>query len=351
MTGQLKKRHKFGIAAVVMTAMALLLAVGVYAYDKAQEDQIAPGVTIGGVDVGGRSADEARQVIEAEVVAPLQKPVRVSFGGEEYKLTPKQLDQSADLEGMLDEAVDRSREGGLVKRVSRYVAGGAMNVDVEPRVSYSEEAVDRFVADLTEEINRDPQDASIEPSGDTLTPTPGRPGWALRADEVREEIVRQVESPGVEDAVVARVDKTPPEITTKELAKEYPTYITVDRAAFKVRLFVNLKLAKTYTVAIGAAGYDTPTGLYSIQDKQVNPTWNVPDSDWAGDLAGQSIPPGPGNPLIARWMGIYNGAGFHGTHEIGSLGTAASHGCIRMAVDDVIDLYDRVDVGTPVYIR
>jgi lipoprotein-anchoring transpeptidase ErfK/SrfK len=49
-------------------------------------------------------------------------------------------------------------------------------------------------------------------------------------------------------------------------------------------------------------------------------------------------------------MGIYNGAGIHGTSDIGSLGTAASHGCIRMAVPDVIDLYDRVDVGTPVYI-
>ncbi len=82
----------------------------------------------------------------------------------------------------------------------------------------------------------------------------------------------------------------------------------------------------------------------------MDPVWNVPDSDWAGSLAGQIIPPGPENPLKARWMGIYNGAGFHGTADVGSLGSAASHGCVRMSVPDVIDLYDRVEVGTPVYI-
>ena len=82
----------------------------------------------------------------------------------------------------------------------------------------------------------------------------------------------------------------------------------------------------------------------------MDPVWNVPDSDWAGSLAGQSVPPGPDNPLKARWMGIYNGAGIHGTTDTASLGSAASHGCVRMAIPDVIDLYDRVDVGTPIYI-
>jgi lipoprotein-anchoring transpeptidase ErfK/SrfK len=103
-------------------------------------------------------------------------------------------------------------------------------------------------------------------------------------------------------------------------------------------------------VAVGAVGFDTPAGLYHSQNKQVDPTWNVPDSDWAGDLAGKSIPPGPDNPLKARWMGIYDGAGIHGTEETYSLGSAASHGCLRMAIPDVIELYDQVPVGAPIYI-
>jgi lipoprotein-anchoring transpeptidase ErfK/SrfK len=348
---KLKAHQKALIAALVAVTAMLLLAVGVYAYDSAQKDQIAPGVTIGGVDVGARSAGEARKVIEAEVVAPLQKPVIVSYDGEEYRLRSKQLDQTADVDGMIDEAVGRSREGGLVDRVSRYFQGSAIDVDIEPRVSYSEDAIDAFVAELAGEINREPQNASIEPSGDTLTPTPGETGVALREDDVRELVTEQVESPGVEKAIEAQVDETRPEVTTKELATEYPTYITVSQSEYKLRLFKDLKLVKAYDVAVGGGGYYTPTGLFSIQDKQVNPTWNVPTSSWAGSLGGQSIPPGPSNPLKARWMGISDGAGIHGTDDTGSIGSAASHGCVRMLIPDVIELFDQVDVGTPIYVE
>ena len=82
----------------------------------------------------------------------------------------------------------------------------------------------------------------------------------------------------------------------------------------------------------------------------MNPSWSVPDADWTGGLAGQVVPPGPDNPLKARWMGIFDGAGIHGTDDVGSLGSAASHGCVRMSVPDVVELYDHVDVGTPLYI-
>jgi lipoprotein-anchoring transpeptidase ErfK/SrfK len=58
----------------------------------------------------------------------------------------------------------------------------------------------------------------------------------------------------------------------------------------------------------------------------------------------------PENPLKARWMGIFDGAGIHGTDAINSIGTAASHGCIRMRIPDVVELYDEVPVGAPVYI-
>jgi lipoprotein-anchoring transpeptidase ErfK/SrfK len=101
---------------------------------------------------------------------------------------------------------------------------------------------------------------------------------------------------------------------------------------------------------VGMQGLETPAGLYHIQDKQVNPSWHVPNSAWAGSLAGKVIPPGPQDPIKARWMGFFNGAGIHGTDEIGSLGHNASHGCVRMAIPDVETLYDQVSVGTPVYV-
>ncbi len=146
------------------------------------------------------------------------------------------------------------------------------------------------------------------------------------------------------------MQKIKPEVTTDQLAQKYPVYLTIDRGAFQLRLWNDLKLVKTYTIAVGMQGLETPAGTYTIDDKQVNPSWHVPDSPWAGSLAGQVIPPGPEDPLKARWMGFYNGAGIHGTDEVSSLGTAASHGCIRMSIPDVIALYDQVPLGTPIYI-
>ena len=142
-----------------------------------------------------------------------------------------------------------------------------------------------------------------------------------------------------------------PETTKRTLQRRYPTVLTVDRDGLRLRLFKRLKISKRYSIAIGAAGFDTPTGLFTIQSKQVDPVWHVPNSDWAGSLAGQTIPGGaPNNPLKARWLGVNGSVGIHGTAEDWSIGTRASHGCIRMHVSDVMDLFDRVSVGTPVLI-
>ena len=140
--------------------------------------------------------------------------------------------------------------------------------------------------------------------------------------------------------------------STSDLARAYGTVITIDRANFKLRLFKRLKFSKSYGVAVGQPAYPTPTGRFQISNKQVNPAWTAPNSPWAGELAGTTTPGGSAaNPLRARWMGIANGVGIHGTSQEYSIGSRASHGCIRMRVADVIDLYPRVPVGTPVLIR
>ncbi len=167
--------------------------------------------------------------------------------------------------------------------------------------------------------------------------------------ELRSRLRAAIESPSHRTAS-PQVKRVKPQVSTDQLAQQYPVFITIDRGAFELRLWKSLKLAKTYTIAVGQAGLETPAGQYTIDDKQVNPSWHVPDSPWAGDLAGQVIPPGPDDPIKARWMGFYNGAGIHGTDEVSSLGTAASHGCVRMSIPDVIELYPQVPLGTPIYI-
>jgi lipoprotein-anchoring transpeptidase ErfK/SrfK len=341
------RKAQISIFAVVFTA--IVAAVLVYWWDDSHKDTISEGVTIGGIDVGGLDANGARSQIRTNLIAPLDQTVTVKYGGEDYTLTPSELNVRADVDGMVDQALAASQEGGLPGRTWRSITGGEVDEAIQPQIAYSHDAVNHFIEHINSKLSRDPVDASVDPSVGDLEPVAAKPGVKVDENALRTDVEAALQDP-TSRTVKADVEKVKPDITTATLAKKYPTYIVVDRANFTLSLYKNLKLEKQYTVSVGAEGYDTPTGLYNIQDKQVDPTWNVPDSDWAGSLAGQSIPAGPENPLKARWMGIYNGAGIHGTDDVASLGHAASHGCVRMDIPDVIDLYDRVDVGTPVYI-
>ena len=103
-----------------------------------------------------------------------------------------------------------------------------------------------------------------------------------------------------------------------------------------------------YHVAIGVDEHPTPTGTYYIIDMVKNPTWLPPNSEWAKDA--KPVDPGADNPLGTRWIGIGNAIGFHGTPYPWTVSTKSSHGCMRMAIPDIEDMYERVNVGTLVYI-
>jgi lipoprotein-anchoring transpeptidase ErfK/SrfK len=339
----------------IVCGLVLLIAgaVGAYAWDNSKSGEIAEGVHVGNVDLGGLDQAQATDLLKHELVKPLEKPVTVTYDGEDYTLHAEDLDVRADIDGMVSEALSVSREDALPSRLVRYITGGEVEHKIKPEVDYSDTAIERFVAGVAAKVNTEAQDASIDPTTTSLEPVPGKEGKALDEDALRAGIKRVLEGSGTGARTVkASVDTVKPDVTTEDLAAKYPTYITVDRSTFTLRLYEDLKLAKEYTVAVGAQGFDTPTGVYPIESKQVDPVWSVPNEAWAGDLAGTTVPGGvPENPLKARWMGIYAGAGIHGTDDVGSLGSAASHGCIRMDIPDVIELYDLVDVGTPVYIQ
>ena len=336
----------------VSVAIVLLLAgaVGVYAYDKSREDRIAEGVTVDGVDVGGLERGAARDRLETEFAEPLTRPVVVRARGKRFRLTAEQAGVEIDLDDTVEEAVRRSREGNVVTRAFRGLTGGEVEATVEPDVSYADGTVDRLVKRIARKVERDPRDASVEFAAAGLEKVSGRAGLQVDSAQLREQVGNALLRRS-RRTVRARVERVKPKVTTAELADKYDTVITIDRGAYTLRLFKRLKLVETYPIAVGQVGLETPAGLYNVQNKAVNPAWNVPNSDWAGDLAGTVVPGGvPENPLKARWMGIYDGAGIHGTDARGSIGTNASHGCIRMLVEDVIELYDRVPVGAPVYI-
>jgi hypothetical protein len=338
---------------IAIGAVALLIAalVGVaYAYDSSRKDEIADGITVGGVAVGGHDAAEATALVRRKLLSPLRHSLRVTFGDRSWRLPGSKLKIHADIGSAVEEAVEDSREGGFPDRLVRYVSGGEVDEQITPAITYSRRAINRFVRHIAAEINREPRNADVEPSFDSLTVVAGRNGRKLRDNLLEKDLRAAVLNADAPHSIVARVHPVKPEITKSEVASRYPSYLTLDRGTFTLRLWQHLKLTKEYTVAVGMEGLETPEGLYEIQEKQVNPSWHVPDSPWAGDLAGKVIPPGPEDPIKARWMGIYEGAGIHGTEETESLGTAGSHGCVRMAIPDVEELYDLVEVGTPIFI-
>ncbi len=343
--------RKTQVAIIAIVVLLLGGAVAGYAYDGAQKDQIAEGVTVAGVDLSGMNREEATRALANQVLAPQRKPVTVKFRKQTFKLPAKDLKIRANVDAAIDRAFDESREGSLPSRVIREVTGGEVDAAVPVHVAYSKKAVNQFVKEVADGVLKEPVDASVAAGPASLSVVKAENGYKLRDNLLSKQLNTLLDNGRGSRTLVAKINVTKPTVTTKEVASKYPTYLTVDRSTFQLKLWKNLELAKTYTVALGAAGYDTPSGLYTIQSKQVDPVWTVPNSDWAGDMAGQVVPGGsPENPLKARWLGVNGAVGIHGTSESGSLGSAASHGCIRMGVDDVIDLYDRVDVGTPVYI-
>jgi len=338
------------IGLAIVGAVLVIAAVGAWAYDHGKRDTIAEGVRVAGIDVGGMSAGEARATLREQLLSRLRRPVVATFRGRRVVLSARRAGVAVSVEQAVDDAVARSRDGFFLSRVARDVTGGTVDADVRPHVIYSRVAVAHFVAQVGDGFDRPARDASIDFSPTALEPVRAQEGITIARRPLRRAIVRALTTTGASHTVAVHARTVKPKVTTAQLAQKYPTVITVDRANFRLRLWKDLKLVKTYTIAVGMAGLETPSGVYTINDKQVNPSWHVPNSDWAGDLAGKVIPPGPSNPIKARWMGIYAGAGIHGTTDIGSLGSAASHGCIRMAIPDVIDLYDRVPFGTTVYI-
>jgi lipoprotein-anchoring transpeptidase ErfK/SrfK len=342
-------------APLIIAAVFLLLLIGgsvaTYSYDAGRKDLIAKGVTVAGIDVGGMRRAAATQLVQQRLADPLDRPIIVRANGRRFRLTAQAAQVTTDVAGMIAEAVSASRQGNLIQRSWRGLTGGKVHKAVALRMSYSRDAVSRLARLVKHATDQAPKDATITPSLGGLRQVASHQGIALQTSNLQSRVERALKTPGGRRLVVARTRIVMPTVTTENLADKYPWYIVVNRPAFRLTVYDHLRPKKTYPVAVGKVGLETPAGLYHVQDKAINPAWHVPNSAWAGKLAGKVIAgDDPTNPIKARWLGIFNGAGIHGTSALSSLGTAASHGCIRMAIPDVIEVYNEVPVGAPVYI-
>ena len=194
---------------------------------------------------------------------------------------------------------------------------------VAPAVRFSRSRVKTFVAKIAARVAVAPRNARIRITLRRIVRLHSKEGRKLDGRAVRTAIAAALADPHANRLLKPGRLPIVPKVRVKHLGRVYPTIITIDRSSFRLRLFKRLHVAKRYGVAVGLPDYPTPTGLYSIQTKQVNPTWTAPNAPWAGEFAGRSVSGSdPSNPLKARWMGVVGGVGIHGTGMEWSIGSA-----------------------------
>jgi lipoprotein-anchoring transpeptidase ErfK/SrfK len=311
--------RRLALMVLVVAALAPVLRG-----DAAPPVLVAQGVTLAGVPVGGMSNEQA----QAALRPAFARPAQLVYGDTGWKLRPTRFGASvAVAEGVLQAL--QAEAGTAVPLVQ--------TVDVRE--------VRRFVRALDRRVSYPAQDAELVGLKD-LVPQfrKEKTGVKVVRGLTTQRIVRALQS-----AEQRRVRVAARILLPTRTVKKFGPIVVIRRGVNELRYYQGARLLRKFGVATGQSVYPTPTGTFSVVDRQLNPWWLPPDSPWAEGL--KPIPPGPGNPLGTRWMGLSApGVGIHGTPDDASIGYSASHGCIRMHIPDAEWLFHHVRIGTPVVI-
>lgn len=401
------------VVLAVLGASSAGSAYAAFRYERQNANRILPGVTVAGVNVSGMTRDQALEAVEPIVQRQLSRWLTISVDEWSWRIPVSDLGVTADPEAPVDRALRLSEKMSwlsrvyhrvskapvdrrfwveysldvapireLVQRISEQVAkapsssyegmsddvamvlvepGQALRtwtakkllseavLDGEDGVVLPLQAVEPDVTELVQQISEQvavpPQGASYDLVNDEVVMVEAQPGRTLRTDEATERLEQAVDQGG--GRVALPTQAVQPDADDQEAGN----LIVVNRTTNRLRFYDDFEVVKTYGVATAAYGYLTPPGEWSIYNKVENPTWyNGAQDTWGADLP-DVIPPGPGNPLGTRALYVdAPGIRIHGTYASSSIGTYASHGCIRMNIADSEELYPLVPIGTPVFV-
>lgn len=320
-------------------AAAALAAAPASASPPLPTEPVAAGVSAAGVDLSGLTVDRAAQRL-ADFSDRLER------GSVIVVVVDRQFRLSAATAGVVYDPLTTAKRAIYAGREAQ-----GRPVEVPLAVKYSRRAVQRFAARLNRSIRRAPRDSRAIITLRRVRVTHSRKGRDIDAARLARRIGAALVDPRIGRVMKLKVRRIKPKVDAAAARRSVSTVVTIKQSTFTLRLFKHLKVVRTYKVAVGQPGYPTPNGRFAVQSKQIDPVWSVPNSPWAGELAGTTVAGGSAaNPLKARWIGVAGSVGIHGTGQGWSIGTRASHGCIRMHVSDVKLLYRRVRIGTPVLI-
>jgi lipoprotein-anchoring transpeptidase ErfK/SrfK len=344
-------RRRVGKRSLIVVAVLLgilgLGAAGVayatYDYSNSYEGQFLPGTSVAGVDIAGMDTDEALQAVQEKIAPQLDREITVSFKGRDWTTTPRELGARGDARGTLAAAMAASEETSFMDKVGLRFLDEEVDFERNVAITYPGRGARDLVKKLAGKVDVDPVDAALDYSSGWVEITDSKTGVEVNVDKSSKRLRRALRGGGDEVSLAYKTLK--PEVT----GDAYEQVLLVRHNERKLYLYEDGKITDSWTVAVGQPNYPTPTGVYSVTELRYMPTWVNPAPDgWGADMPAE-IAPGPSNPLGLRAINWSAPAiRFHGTENLASLGTAASHGCVRMSNDDVIDLYDRIEVGASI---
>jgi lipoprotein-anchoring transpeptidase ErfK/SrfK len=342
-----RRRWTTPLGVVALTLLVLMGAVAVagYAYARTSSDRLLSGLEVAGVDVSGMTRAEAVAAVQRIVNADLARTVTVTAATKTWTTSPAALGVRGDVARAVDEAFAASNSQAWPVSAYDRITHHSLGRSIQVPYTYPTEQAQSLVDQVASAVDRKPTKASISLDGDQLVIRHARTGRTVPAAAALSTLLGAVRAGLSSVALPDREVK--PKVTARTLGKT----ITVNLSTNTLRLFKGFKVIRQFPVATAMQAFVTPIGTWKVVTKEFMPAWyNPAPNGWAKDMP-KYIAPGPGNPLGLRALALdASGILIHGTPEDYSIGSYASHGCIRMHETDAIALFPLVPQGTTVII-
>lgn len=284
---------------------------------------VPAGVTVSGVGIGGLSAHWASIALRSAFAEPL----RLTGRGRGWLADPNEF--------------ARAEVAAAVRRALHARVGE----DFPLRIAVQRRLIRRYAARVDGRLCRAPVPARLVGLR-SLRPSISRAhaGCHVRRTRFIRAVIRGL-SPLERSVIHVPLKRVRSAVTRAN----FGPVVVIRRNSHRLYLYQGVKLVRALTVSTGRRSSPTPLGRFRILTKARRPWWYPPASAWA--KGAEPIPPGPGNPLGTRWMGLSAPeVGIHGTPDAASVGYSRSHGCVRMYRRQAEWLFRRVRIGTPVVI-
>ena len=332
-----------GVLAGLLAASVAGAAYATYDYSRKYEGRILPGASVAGVNIGGMTYEDAVAAVRRQIEPALNRSLEVKWRKRSWEITPVELGARSNAAAVVKRALAASSETSFMDRARMRMLGDRLQFEGDVAIKHPRKGVRGFIQGIASGFDREVRDASLDYSTGWVEITPERAGRKVMVKKSVTAIAAALET-GAE-TVDLGVKVLEPGTTRDSFRQVLLLHIGKNR----LYLYEDGEIVREWTVATGLPEFMTPTGLYEVTEKRYMPTWVNPAPDGWGSNMPASIGPGPGNPLGVRALNWSAPAiRFHGTSAVYSLGFNASHGCVRMSNEDVIELYDRVEVGTPI---